>query len=252
MRMKILLILLSLTLIAAQLSAQDNPEISYSSPAGWIQVTSDNTYPVRMVNDLWEAEIDIFRSELAEHEMVRDIDGMELSVRDVIESFVMDFPRALLLSNTGYNEERRLRFEIEFISVDTTANRKIQHRLVGLIYRHPDNHQILFTLWGRSPIEHYDMVEEDIKVLQSTFRYTGEAADSVFPETFAISWALPVLALMLIVVLFLMKRRHARLSKIEFAEQKNFWRCSCGRLNHVDLSVCRRCGNTRPTTTPAP
>jgi len=231
---------------------QANPEISYSTPPNWIQITSDGSYPVRIINDLWEGEIDIFRSELAEHEMVRDEKEMERSVRDVIDNFVMDFPRALVLSNTGYNEESRLRFEIEFISVDTTADRKIQHRLVGLIYRHPDNHQILFTLWGRTPVEHYDMVGDDIKLVQSSFRYTGPAADSVFPGTFEIGWTLPVLALMLIVVLFLIKRRHARLSQIEFSGNENFWRCSCGRLNHVDLSECRRCGNSRPNATPAP
>ena len=113
MRTKSLLTVLSLFLIAGLSFGQSNPEISYSTPPNWIQVTSDGTYPVRIINDLWEGEIDIFRSELAENEMVRDEKEMERSVRDVIDNFVMDFPRALVLSNTGYNEKDHLRFEIE-------------------------------------------------------------------------------------------------------------------------------------------
>jgi len=122
------------------------------------------------------------------------------------------------------------------------------HRLKGILYNHPDGHQLLFTLWGKANSDGKDILREEVLFLQNNFAYFGESDEMILIEQKPFDWRLLfVLGIMFIFLLFFFKRKSRR-QGIEFSADSHFWRCECGRQNHNNNKTCKRCGRENSST----
>ncbi len=214
-------------------------------PDGW-SVSDDTTqFPIHLIHDSLAAQLSIFKTELSGSDQLRSQEAFRESVSGVIDSVVLQLPDAVLLTSTGYNVGNRAEFVVEFSSTEPNTDVTLRHYLVGLLYRHPDGYQVMFSLWGRSAESQYARVKPDFEQMREGFRYLGPAELEVFPpESHTNRWLLLLLVGM-IAILFLVRRRRV-LSSRPSVGTVPIWRCSCGRANHIDNAVCRRCGAPRP------
>lgn len=184
-------------------------EIILPVPTGWSLAGEDCDYPLAVVNETWSAELLIFRTEIAPDAAISNVGELKAAVNGVIDEVIMTLPDARLISSTGYHDTSRARFELEYMSVDTAAQITLCHRLLGIIYRHPDGYQLLFTLWAKSPLDVYTPISSEIRCMQNGFTYAGPAEEDVFSTGSSESWKYGCLAL-LAVALLLYRRRKKR------------------------------------------
>lgn len=219
-------------------------EIYLSIPDGWAIYDSARAYPVLVYNENINANLMIYKAVLEPDETVLSADDLKPSIDRVIEEIVNELPQAALLSNSGYFEENRVRFVLEFNSLDTVENIKIWHRLSGYIYAHPSGNQLLYTLWGRVPDEADKQNQEAIKLLQESFVYVGPMKSAIFADNEGVGSILIYsgVILTLFLAMILMRKNRTRLNNLEVSSDPHFWHCECGRLNHREAAQCRRCG----------
>ena len=210
-------------------------------PAGWFLSNEDDEYPFQIINDELSAELLIFKSTLDEDETITTEEELKLSVDKVIKDVILTLPQAQLLTNTGVLERKRVWFALDFTSFDEERGIELTHRLKGVMYRHPDGHQILFSLWGKAASGAPPEIMNQLRFMQEEFTYFGDSEKEFFAQERATEWiAIGVLIVMLVVMILVLRRRRAQ--QINFSGSENIWRCECGRLNHNDHQTCRRCG----------
>jgi hypothetical protein len=214
-------------------------------PDNWLLGSDTVAYPVQLVFGRDGAEILVFRSVIAGDEMIVDDAGLRGSVQQVEKDVIGSLPQGRLLTSTGYYETSRAGFALEFTSFDSAGGTVLRHRLVGHIYRHPDNYQLLYTLWGKSAETLYSSVEPAIQQVQQSFRYDGDQTDTVFPTRAGKSYWMLLLLAMAVVGLFVFYGPRRRKSALPSELPDNhFWHCTCGRRNHDTQQTCLRCGRT--------
>ena len=245
--MRNLLLLPAILAIGASgLSANDfvllAGEIQIPLPESWSLVTDSLDFPFQLVHDEEAAEILIFRAEISADEAVTDEIALKKSVDNIIDDVILSLPQAKLLTSSGFYETHRTGFVLEFVSLDTISQTPLWHRLEGVLYRHPDNHQILYTIWGKTTMQEYDDISGAISLVQDGFVYKGKHENEVFAPRQQSYWLL-FLVMMIVVGLFFYFRPKSRSEHLPTSSRvSHFWRCECGRLNHRDSITCRRCG----------
>lgn len=219
-------------------------EVKVAVPDGWRSADDQSSYPTRIAADGGDAELLIFRTDLEPGQTISTPDELKVSVQKVIDSVILSLPNSKLISNTGYSEPERTGFALEFIAVDSDDGTVLRHRLFGWLYKHPDGHQMLFTLWGKGALQGYPKYESDIRQMQATFEYTGPHEEIVLSSN-ARRWALPVIVMLLTLagLLYYRSARGARTRMRSIGESG--WRCSCGAYNAPALHQCRQCGQSR-------
>ena len=223
-----------------------NGEVRVELPSDWSIEGDNSNYPYKIISREAGAEILIFRNILTSEEVIRNEEELKLSVDNVVADIILELPDAQLLSTTGYFEDERVRFELEFVSRDTTADVQLWHRFVGLIYAHPEGHQLLFTVWGKCLIEDAEIIRSDLNGIQNSLIYFGPVESSVFtPRDINQNWIYIGALVILLMILLILRKRQVRLGTVSFSKSSLFWRCDCGRLNHNTLENCRRCGQPR-------
>jgi len=239
--------LVCLLAVATTASANTFVEIAGEArlplPQGWTVDGSVDTYPVRIAHETTGAALLVFQTELEAGALITDEVGFEVAVDQVIDSVVLRLPDAILLTSTGFQRETHAGFVVEFVSMDSATDTPLEHRLAGIIYRHPDNFQLLFTLWGKAPESTYTNARAALEQMQEGFQYVGPAAATVFapPRDDQRWWFLLLIGIA--AVLFIMRRRRSQ--KITTTGRLRTWRCACGRLNHIDNVTCRSCNQPR-------
>lgn len=220
-------------------------EIRIPVPDNW-QVNDDNgTYPFQVINEELSAELLIFKSIIDEESKITNKEELKKSVDRIIKDIVETLPDGQHYTNTGNFEENRVSFTIEFISTDTLTNAAVFHRLKGILYNHPDGHQILFTLWGKATKEAKEILREKVLFLQNNFSYFGVSDEMVLTESEEIDWQIFLLVALIFIAIIFFFRKIPRTSKIPFSKDSHFWRCECGRQNHNNHDTCHRCGRER-------
>jgi hypothetical protein len=221
-------------------------EISIPMPDNWLLATDTADYPFQLVFGQDGAEILVFRSVISRADMIVDDTGLRVSVRQVEKDVIGSLPEGRLLTSTGVMETSRAGFALEFSSFDSTSGAVLRHRLVGYIYRHPDDYQLLFTIWGKSTEPLYAAVAPAIRQVQDGFRYEGACTATVFPSGTGKSlWMLLLLA-MVVIGLFVFYAPRRRRDKEPISMPDNhFWLCTCGRRNHESTATCLRCGRSQ-------
>jgi len=178
--------------------------------ADWSVQTDSAGYPYEITNNDVGAEILIFRNVLNSDEAIRDREELKLSVDNVVADIILELPETRLMSTTGYSENGRVRFELEFLTTDTTANIPLWHRFVGFIYTHPDGHQLLFTVWGKCPLANAEIIRSDFDWIASSLDYYGPVEPTVFvPRDTNPYWTYTGALVVLLLVLLLYRRRQA-------------------------------------------
>ncbi len=225
-------------------------EIRLPVPPGWILGSDSSQYPFQLVARDLGAEVILHRSKIWEQEAIVDEVSLRRSVETIVSEVIPNLPSSQLLSSHGYYDKYRASFVLEFRSIDTLQQLRLRHRMMGILYRHPEGHQILFTLAGKSLSEKYAQNEAAIKLIQSGFAYLGVFEKDVFDRK-EFPWY-SVLALMLVIgLLFFFRSFRSKHDQVRFAEDKNFWRCpGCERLNPRHHAHCRRCGYQCPELDP--
>jgi len=172
-----LLLALPASQVCADMLLRPSDEIRLPMAEGWVTGGSESGFPIHLVNHDLSAEMQIFRSEIAEDEAIADSRQLRRAVEDIIADVILSLPEAELLTNTGYHDRGRVRFVLEFVSFDTASVAELHHRLMGVLYRHPDGHQLLFTLWGKVPNPPPEAVLADFEFMQNGFDYFGPSMD---------------------------------------------------------------------------
>ena len=216
-------------------------ELSLPVSDGWI-VSDSYDYPFQIIHATGEAELLIFKSVISPEERITDNYALKRSVDKVLEDAILSLPEAQLLANTGLFDKNRLLFTLDFTSVDTLAHQTIFHRLMGIIYQHPDGHQLLFTLWGKRNALAPESFMDEIVFMQNNAEYTGLSTAYIYGEQQANKWIYVIGVLFVVVVLLLFFSQKKGKEAVEFSADSNFWRCDCGRQNHNEQVYCRRCG----------
>jgi len=177
-------------------------------PDGWAVSGEATSFPVLIVHDRLDARMSIYRTELTGDDRMHSEAAFQASVSGVIDSVVLQLPEAVLLTSTGYNEERRAVFVVEFTSVEPETNDPLEHYLVGILYRHPDGYQIMYSMWGKAALAAYAAVKPDFEQMRKGFNYTGPAEDDVFGGGGnANRWLLLMLGFMIALLFWIRRRR---------------------------------------------
>lgn len=218
-------------------------------PAGWEVTGEASAYPFQVTYAGGGAELQIFRTDLQAGQSINTADELKKSVQRVVDSVILGLPNAKLITNTGYDEGTRIGFALEFISADPSTHSPLRHRLFGWLYRHPDGHQILFTLWGKGLVQSYTQQEDGIKQMQATFEYTGPQ-ESTAMATGSRRYVIPLLVIVLLAVASLYYRSaRMRANQKPLTSLRSWWSCSCGCRNVDGIGVCKQCGQPRPAAT---
>ena len=214
-------------------------------PSGWRLIGPADTYPVALLDTLTSAHLLIFRTILPSDEQIAGADDFRLAVNRVIDSVVLQLPEALLMTSTGEYVQNRAEFVVEFQTIDSVSGNPLHHRLTGILYRHPDGYQLLFSQWAQAPQATYAAIREDLHTMQTGFRYEGPQEKRVFAwAAGTMRWVVGLLVV-LAAVFFVVRRRRQPTERVA-AGGVAIWRCSCGRANHGDNETCRTCGRPRP------
>lgn len=222
-------------------------EASIPWPDDWYLGSDSLNFPFQLIYHNDSAEIVVYKSQISESEEIRN----HLELKDAVDLVASDVIGALhesqLYTSTGYFDTSRASFVLEFKSSDSLSGLPVRHRLAGILYRQPDDGQLLFTIWGKAAEQVYDEVSPAMEFVQSGFAYQGDCADTVFPPSRRNWWMATLIALgvagMLLVILRWRHRRPAGPTV-----KAHFWTCQCGRANHDSSTSCRRCGRPRPTS----
>ena len=207
----ILYIVIGIALLAGTVTADDfvrlADEIQIPLQEGWELGPDTSDYPFQLVHSDPGAELLIHRTEISADESLHSEQELKEAVGFVVEDLILKLPEARLLTSSGYYEDYRTGFVIDFLSKDHSGDGELRHRFNGVIYRHPDGHQLMFTLWARAAVGQYDEIANSIQFIHSEFAYTGPYMDEVLaPRQFSL-WYLGLIPLILIGLLKIFRRR---------------------------------------------
>lgn len=223
-------------------------DVTLLLPDNWTLGSDSLEFPLQIVQRNLTAELLIFRSVIWAEEAINDEYALRIEVEKIVDDVIPALPESQLLSSHGYYENHRASFFLEFRSLDTLQNLILRHRMAGVVYRHPDGHQLLFTLWGKSLSEAWSAHEGEIKLMQSEFAYTGPFEEEVFGDPNEFPWYAFFALMVVIGLLYAFRSFRTRHNTVEFADDQIFWHCGgCGRLNPQGHRVCKRCGRPQPT-----
>jgi hypothetical protein len=221
-------------------------EFTVRIPDGWAQADSTGGYPYHFVDNTHMAELYLFRSSILPDETVDDEVMLEEAVAQVIDGVLPEMAIPRLQHSSGFLEGDHASFVLDFISDDSESGLRIYHRLKGVLYRLSDNSQVLFTLWAKTSPDNFRTHEPAIARLMSSFEFAGERQEQVFaPVGQKRGWYLSILVAALSAIALYLTRLRQRRLKASMVNDGNFWRCDCGRLNHLNRASCHRCGHER-------
>lgn len=201
------LVLLLPTVVSAQF-ARIAGEVEIPVPEGWYLSTDTLSFPAQLLYQTDSAEILLFRSEITSGETVTNREELKGSVDLVIDEVISTLPDGQLLTSTGFYDVYLAGFVLEFTSTDSASSIQLAHRLKGIIYRHPDGHQLLFTIWGKCARADYAGMKEAFAFVQDGFVYTGEREAEVFGEKAMTFWPIVLLLAALLGLMLLRPRKN--------------------------------------------
>ncbi|RKX25488.1 MAG: hypothetical protein DRP45_05805 [Candidatus Zixiibacteriota bacterium] len=222
-------------------------DVQIPIPDDWLIGSGDLELPCQLIYAGGGAEIRIFETMIAGGETIDNEASLRQAVKDVITEVIMTLPEARLITSTGLYETHRAGFVLEFSSADSASGLPLKHRLLCLLYSHPEGHQLLFTVWGKAAADLYVDIAPSIKLVQDEFVYVGEYESEVFRSNTVSVWP-PALVLMMAVGLLLLVRSMRQRQQLpKQTDEHGSWRCLCGRLNGPNVAICHRCEQERPS-----
>lgn len=211
----------------------DNWVVRQGSEQPYLLTTIDNT-----------AELKIFRSVIDSEHAIHNTQEFRVSVDSIIDNVILNLPRGQLISSTGYGGGYQVSFALEFETINRNSTATLRHRLVGVLMRHSDGYQLLYTLWGRASLDAMAVFGDELELIQDGFIFRGATQDNPFvsdPDDYEVIWlSLPLFLVLAIVLAW--RRRRRPLDSTKWVKQ---WLCRCGQANDLSLPVCSRCSDPR-------
>ena len=197
------------------------PDLRLPLPSGWAVVGESPDYPFQIVNEERTAELLVYRSVIEADEQIADEGELREAVDLALEEVIFDLPEVVLLTSTGYYRGNHAAFALDFLAEDSVLGVGLQHRLVCLVYGHPEGYQLMFTLWAKTAAADAAEVYGDLVLMQDGFRYVGPARSDVFERgpgrgTWLLVAAVPAAVL----VLLRLRRDRVRSNRAESAQEK--------------------------------
>lgn len=182
-------------------------DVELPIPNNWYLATDTLALPIQLVYYNDSAEILIFRSEIGEADAITSESELRQAVDLVVDDVIDSLPDGLLHTSTGFYENYRTGFILEFGSSDSITGTLLENSLKGILYRHPDDSQILFTIWGKAAATTFPQVKDAISMVQSGFAYRGEFEPEVFAPTAMTYWPLILVGVAFISLMLLRPRK---------------------------------------------
>jgi hypothetical protein len=202
-----ILILIALALLSAPAAANQivriAGEVDIAVPADWYLATDTAALPIQLIHRSDSAEVLVFRSDIAEGDLIEDEHDLKKSVDLVINEVISTLPQGMLRVSTGFYDEFRTGFTLEFASTDSLTGITLEHSIRGIIYRLPGDRQVMFTVWGKSAATVWPLVKEAVERIQNEFAYRGEYEKEVFVDKSMSYWPLLLVVLGLIGLILL-------------------------------------------------
>ena len=193
-----LLLMMAARQATANEFAKLGDDVDVPLPTDWILVSDSTGFPAQMIYANDSAEILFFRSVISEKDMIDNEKELRTSVDMVVDEVINTLPDGQLLTTTGFYDVYRTGFTLEFLSTDSTGGVPLKHSLRGIIYRHPDQYQLLFTVWGKAERSGFDQVKSSIEAVQDGFSYRGEYEGEVFAADPITYW--PILLVVMAII----------------------------------------------------
>ena len=179
-RLTVALCLGLVTTVAASQFVRVAGQVEVPIPDGWRLATDTASFPIQLVHRSDSAEVLIFRSDIAKDDMISDEHGLKKSVDLVINDVIKSLPEGRLRISSGFYDEYRTGFTLEFASIDSSSGVPLEHRIKGIIYRLPDDRQVMFTVWGKAAAATWPGVRDAVKMVQDEFAFRGKYENEVF------------------------------------------------------------------------
>jgi hypothetical protein len=173
-------------------------DVDIAVPTDWRLATDTAAFPVQLIHRSDSAEVLMFRSDIAEGDLIQDEHDLKKSVDLVINEVINNLPEGLLRVSTGFYDKYRTGFTLEFASVDSLSGIALEHSIRGIIYRLPGDRQVMFTVWGKAAAAKWPQVKEAVERIQDEFAYRGEYESEVFAGKSMSYWPLLLLVVGLI------------------------------------------------------
>lgn len=175
-------------------------------PDRWVVMGDTIEYPLELLHESGRGELLVFKSPIDAAEAVDNQRQLRTAVDRVVDHVIMELPDARLLTNSGYYETSRTGFVLEFLSTDTIADSTLRHRLKTVIYRLPDESQVMFTLWAKSVESAWADLEPSMQLMQDGFSFFGESQDHVFASSRRYLWPVLIIALAILATVLLIRK----------------------------------------------
>jgi hypothetical protein len=187
------------------------PDVTIPVPHNWLLLADSSGFPAQLAYHNDSAEILIFRSEISESDMISNETELRKSVDMVIDEVISALPGGRLRTSAGFFDGYRTGFTLEFTSIDSATGTLLEHSLRGIIYRHKDQYQLLFTVWGKAAAGLFPEIKPAVSFVQEGLAYRGAYEDEVFAGDSFSYWPL-ILVIVGIVGLLLLRpgRRRSR------------------------------------------
>ena len=183
-------------------------QVEVPVPEGWRLATDTSSFPIQLVHKSDSAEILVFRSDIGRDDLITDERSLKKSVDLVINEVISTLPHGQLRVSSGFYDQYRAGFVLEFASTDSLSGLPLEHSIKGMIYRLPDDREVMFTVWGKAAASSWPGVREAVKLVQDEFAFRGKYEVDVFggKRSFAY-WPVVLVAAGVLGLLLLLPRK---------------------------------------------
>ncbi len=182
-------------------------DVEVPLPENWYLGTDTSGFPAQLIHRNDSAEILLFRSEIVDKDMIGSQDELRQSVELVVEDVITTLKGGRLRTSTGFYDGFRAGFVLEFVSSDSLSGVLLEHRLMGILYRHADDYQTLFTVWGKAAEAAYSEAKPAIQFVQDGLVFRGEYESEVFRPASTSYWPFILVGVALVGLLLLRPRK---------------------------------------------
>jgi hypothetical protein len=232
-------------LAANQNFVSDEIAASFDIPRGWT-ITDLGANQVVLAHDsLTGVGIMISRNPIAPENAIGSIEDLETALlgffRDIdIENYSGDSLAYTLQAD-------RADFELMYgEKSENNSAPNLTNILKGIIIRGRDGRQWFYLFQASAPEHNQDHLIAGLETVAGSFEVKFPSATRLYRRNTLTPYLLILLILALTAFFYTRNRRIQKSRNPLGFDSGSFWRCvACGKVNHIEISRCRRCGHDR-------
>jgi hypothetical protein len=230
---------------ANQNFVSDEIAASFDIPQGWAITDLGSNQVILAHDSLSGVGIMISRNPIAPENAIGSIEDMETALlgffRDIdIQNYAGDSLAYTLQAD---------RAEFELMYRGNSQNNSapdIINILKGIIIRARDGRQWFYLFQASAPEQYQNHLIAGLETVANSFKVKFLSAPRLYRRNTLTPHLLILLILALTAFFYTRNRRIQKSRNPLGLDSGSFWRCvACGKVNHIELSRCRRCGHDR-------